>query len=132
MVASNILEPTVIVKETLAHAGTLIPVTIRESSTRHWCFDLIHDTAAESGYTDFQVIDHGNYIEFALPKGTAQFAEMIIHDEDGKLIWKTQSFNSRVIRWDKQTSIGEKAPKGLYCFQVRQGGHHVDGVTMVA
>lgn len=78
---------------------------------------------------DVKVIDNGNAIEFILPRGTAQFAEIFILDTTGKIVWKTQSFNQNSILWHKDTIIGSKVPRGRYTFNMKQSNRQVSGLV---
>lgn len=80
---------------------------------------------------DVKVIDNGSAIEFVLPRGTAQFAEIFILDTTGKIVWKTQSFNQNSILWHKDTIIGNKVPHGRYTFSMKQSNRQVSGMVDV-
>jgi hypothetical protein len=97
-----------------------------------WYTGIVNDETALSRDMAVQVIDKGGSLEFVLPQGTAQFAEMTVLDTTGNLVWKTQTFNKNTIIWNKQTNIGKRVPIGRYTYRVKQGNRQVDGIALVA
>jgi len=94
--------------------------------------DIINETTSPSSHLDVKIIDNGTSIEFVLPDGTAQFAELAVLDNNGKTVWKTQSFNKKSILWQKQTTFGSRIPSGRYMFRMKQGNRHASGIAMVS
>ena len=105
---------------------------LNETTRNPWYTGIVNDNATLPKEMAVQVIDKGSSIEFVLPQGTAQFAEMSVLDTTGNLIWKTQTFNKNTIVWNKQTNIGKRVPIGCYTYRVKQGNHQVDGTALVA
>lgn len=108
--------------------------TTMNSSTipaRRWFTDIITESGSPKSHLNVTVVDNGKEVEFRLPEGTAQFAEMSVLDSTGKTIWKTQSFNKKTIAWPKQTTFGSRVPTGRYMFRMKQGNRQASGIAMV-
>jgi hypothetical protein len=113
------------------NAFTILKLEVHEPSLSPWYSGIINDVKTVSKDTCVSVIDKGGCIEFILPRGTAQFAEIIVFDKKGNLIWKTQSFNKNTIIWDKQTMSGGRIPKGKYTLLMKQGDQQINAVAMI-
>ena len=85
-----------------------------------------------NNHLEVTIIDNGTSIEFVLPGGTAQFAEIAVLDNSGKTVWKTQSFNKKSVLWHKQTTLGSSVPSGRYMFRMKQGNRQASGIAMVS
>ena len=104
----------------------------RQTTETPWYIGIVDGETALSKDIAVQVIDNGGSLEFVLPQGTAQFAEMSVLDTTGNIIWKTQAFNKKTIIWKKQTNIGKRVPIGRYTYRVKQGNRQLDGTALVA
>ena len=116
---------------TIEDPCTILEVKVEESSHSRLYHGIIRDDDGTSRGPSFRVVDKGSVIEFVLPMGTAQFAEISVFDITGNLVWKTQSFNSNVIVWDKLSTLGERIPQGSYTFSMKQGDRQVSGSAMI-
>ena len=119
-------------KEAEQPAGPILKMNVKASPVTRWFSNITKDTAASSEDSVITVVDKGSSVEFILPKGTAQFAEMSVLDTRGKLVWKTRTLNENIIVWPKQTIVGQKVPGGTYVFQMKQGDRQADGTAMIA
>jgi hypothetical protein len=110
----------------------VIPCVVIDMELKHpvnspWYSGIIKKENPLSKDSRIRVIDRGHYIEFILPRRTAQFTEISIYDSMDKLIWKTQSLNNNSIIWDKLTLSGGRVPEGRYRFRMKQGNHQING-----
>lgn len=105
---------------------------ITNTSSAPWYTGILHEDTTSSQDLNVRVVDNGGSIEFVLPRGTAQFAEMFVRDTRGNLVWKAQVFNAATIIWHKQTFFGEKVPGGVYTYMMRQSDRQVNGIVNIS
>jgi len=124
--------PSTASTDTLNDVCTILNMEISTPSLAQWYNGIIAEESKPAKEMKIKVRDKGSSVEFVLPSGTAQFAEMTILDKDGNLVWKTQSYNNSMIVWHKQTSIGGKVPQGSYTLQMKQGDLLARGVAVIS
>jgi hypothetical protein len=110
---------------------SILKMEITRPSAAQWYNGIIAGETKPAKEVKIKVVDNGSWIEFVLPSGTAQFAEMTVSDAEGNLIWKTQSYSNNSIIWHKQTSMGSSVPDGRYILQMKQGDILVRGVAVI-
>lgn len=76
-----------------------------------------------------EIIQKNRTIEFILPSGMVQGADMAIFDMKGSLVWKGQPSGHAFI-WHMQSTYGTRVPKGMYTFRVAHGSRRLSGVVM--
>jgi hypothetical protein len=113
-------------------ADTAVKMESVDGSAVPWYCGIVPDDNSPTRGLNVQVVDKGSSMEFILPRKTAQFVEMAVLNTRGMLVWKTQSFNKNTIVWHKQTTFGERVPRGKYLFRLKQGNRQVSGSALVA
>jgi hypothetical protein len=108
------------------------PGETNELTSTPWYYGILKEDTTTKQDFKVQVVDNGGSIEFVLPEGTAQFAEMFVLDTRGNLVWKTQSFNTGKIVWDKQTIFGGRVPGGTYTFLMKQSNRQMNGTIEIS
>lgn len=110
---------------------SVLKMEITRPAIAQWYSGIIAEETKPAKEVRIKAVDNGTWIEFVLPSGTAQFAEITVYDSDGNLIWKTQSYSNKSIIWHKQTSLGCRVPEGRYTLQMRQGDILAQGVAVI-
>lgn len=111
---------------------TVLSMEITRPSLAQWYSGIIAEENKPASEIRIKVVDKGSSIEFVLPSGTAQFAEMTIFDGRGNLVWKKQTYNNNMIVWHKQTSLGSRVPQGSYILQMKQGDLLASGTAVIS
>ena len=111
---------------------TILNMEIVRPSLSQWFSGIIPEENKPVKEVRVKVVDKGSSIEFVLPSGTAQFAEMTILDGEGNLVWKTQTYSNNMIVWHKQTSLGGRVPQGSYTLKMKQGDLQARGVAVIS
>lgn len=123
-----------IIKEKLKSDNTfqVFLLEYNNISPNHYWYKKItseDDTSTEDN--SIKILDKGEAIEFILPEVTALFAEILINDINGNLVWKTQTFNKNKVLWYKQTIGGKKVLGGKYYLQIKQGDTILKGIAVI-
>ncbi|MCX7725996.1 MAG: hypothetical protein N2053_04010 [Chitinispirillaceae bacterium] len=131
----NLQKKENIIREENLKRESTFPVFLLEykniSPNYYWYKGIITEEDTTTEDNSIKILDKGDALEFILPKATALFAEILIRDIKGNLVWKTQTLNKNIVLWYKQTITGKKVPSGKYYLQVKQGEMVLKGIAII-